>query len=173
MASNDHGAGTGRECAHCPWREDFPIEWEADHYISRRELARFLVAGSGLLAAAGAGLAVLGAREGGRITAEQRIARVEEVPPGGSLLFRYPTDQDPCILVRRRDDELRAYSQVCTHLACAVIHRPGSSTLYCPCHHGLFDLEDGRPAAGPPTRPLPRVLLEVRGDEIYAVGLEG
>jgi len=36
----------------------------------------------------------------------------------------------------------------------------------------LFNLE-GQPVAGPPTRPLPRVQLEQRGDRIYAVGMEG
>jgi Rieske Fe-S protein len=44
--------------------------------------------------------------------------------------------------------------------------------MYCPCHEGTFDLATGRPVAGPPRRPLPRVRLEVRGDEIFASGLE-
>jgi Rieske Fe-S protein len=33
-------------------------------------------------------------------------------------------------------------------------------------------VEEGRPYAGPPTRPLPRVKLQQRGDEIYAIGME-
>ena len=39
--------------AACPlrqWREDFPIEWENDHYVTRRELTKFLTLGSALLA---------------------------------------------------------------------------------------------------------------------------
>ncbi len=43
-------------CAGCKptpkWRQDFPIEWEADHYVSRREMVKFLTLG---LAAAGSG----------------------------------------------------------------------------------------------------------------------
>jgi Rieske Fe-S protein len=44
--------------------------------------------------------------------------------------------------------------------------------MRCPCHEGYFDLESGRPLAGPPRRPLPRVLVEVRGQDIYATGVE-
>ena len=32
------------------WREDFPVRWDEDHYMTRRELAKFLTLGSGLLA---------------------------------------------------------------------------------------------------------------------------
>ncbi len=43
-------------CAGCKpmpkWRQDFPIEWEGDHYVSRREMVKFLTLGSLLLAMA-------------------------------------------------------------------------------------------------------------------------
>jgi Rieske Fe-S protein len=97
---------------------------------------------------------------------------VDQIPVGGSLLFAYPTDGDPCILVRPAVDRLVAYSQVCTHLSCAVIHEPGSDRLYCPCHHGVFSVAEGEPVAGPPTRRLPRIRLEERGGAIWATGLE-
>ena len=44
--------------------------------------------------------------------------------------------------------------------------------LRCPCHEGYFDLRSGRNIAGPPPRPLPRIRLAVRGDDIFAVGVE-
>ena len=59
---------------------------------------------------------------------------------------------------------LVAFSQQCTHLSCAVIPQPEHNRLFCPCHEGAFDLQSGRPIAGPPNRPLTRVLLDVRGD---------
>ena len=34
------------------WRQDFPIGWDNDHYVTRRELAKFLTLGSALLALA-------------------------------------------------------------------------------------------------------------------------
>jgi Rieske Fe-S protein len=100
------------------------------------------------------------------------IKGVETLARGGSLLFRYPTDADPCILMRLPNGRLAAYSQICTHLSCAVVHRPGSRELDCPCHEGHFDCADGRPTSGPPTRRLPRVLLEETSDGVFAVGIE-
>jgi Rieske Fe-S protein len=102
----------------------------------------------------------------------QRIAAADDIPPGGSLLFRYPTADDPCILVRDLSGRLDAYSQVCTHLSCAVVHRPDERALACPCHKGSFSSADGQPLAGPPTRRLPRIVIEQRGGEIVATGIE-
>ena len=41
-----------------------------------------------------------------------------------------------------------------------------------PLGEGLFELRTGRPIAGPPPRPLPRILLEVRGGDVFATGVE-
>jgi Rieske Fe-S protein len=76
------------------------------------------------------------------------------------------------VLIRLADKELVAYSQKCTHLSCAVIPRPERGDIHCPCHEGYFDLRTGRPTAGPPPRPLPRITLDVRGRDIYATGIE-
>lgn len=154
------------------WREDFPVRWDEDHYLTRRELAKFLTLGSALLAAANAVAALVGRRLGPARGPGVRVARASALAPGQSVLFRYPTDDDPCILVRCQDGTLRAYSQVCTHLACAVVHQPNDDRLFCPCHRGAFACADGRPTMGPPARPLPRILIEERGDEIYAVGVD-
>jgi arsenite oxidase small subunit len=160
--------------AACPfrWREDFPINWENDHYVTRRELTKFLTLGSALLAGANVAIAIAGMGAAPDILKPKRIDGAETLPAGGSLLFRYPTEEDPCILVRDRDGELRAYSQVCTHLACAVVHRPEENVLFCPCHHGYFNVEEGRPVAGPPERPLPRITLEEREGAIFATAVE-
>jgi len=69
-------------------------------------------------------------------------------------------------------DEYVAYSQKCTHLSCAVIPQPEEGVLHCPCHEGYFDLRSGRPIAGPPNRPLPRIHLDVRDGAIFATGVE-
>ena len=168
--------GAGEPTSPPRWREDFPIRWENDQYILRREMAKYLTLGSGLLAGAGGVLAVVARLFLSRAASappRARIARSFELPPGGSLLFRYPTDADPCIAVRSMAGELVAYSQVCTHLSCAIVHTAGSQRLRCPCHEGYFAVKDGRPVAGPPIRRLPRILLEERGGELYAVGREG
>ena len=103
---------------------------------------------------------------------EKRIALEADVPVGGVVEFAYPGDNDPCLLIRLDGGRLVAYGQECSHLSCAVIPEPERGRLHCPCHHGYFEVNEGRPIAGPPRRPLPRVKLEVRDGIIYATGVE-
>jgi arsenite oxidase small subunit len=154
------------------WREDFPIRAELDEYITRREFVKFLTLGSALLVGANAVIAAVGKwiRKPARITAGVHIGKASSLRTGDSVLFRYPADDDPCILVRTQNGVLRAYSQVCTHLSCAVVHRPEADSFFCPCHHGHFSANEGHPTGGPPTRRLPRIWIEQRGDDLYAVG---
>ncbi|HTK29654.1 MAG TPA: Rieske 2Fe-2S domain-containing protein [Vicinamibacterales bacterium] len=154
------------------WVDDFPIRWDQDNYMTRRELAKFLTLGSGLLAGVNVILAAVGVSRQPPPAPAARIAGVDDVAPGGSLLFRYPTAEDPCILLRDASGAFAAFSQVCTHLSCAVVHHAGADALECPCHKGSFSSRDGRPLGGPPTRRLPRVLVERRGGDLVATGIE-
>ncbi|MCE9591728.1 MAG: Rieske 2Fe-2S domain-containing protein [Planctomycetes bacterium] len=101
-----------------------------------------------------------------------KIVSLAVLPVGGTVAFEYPERHDDCILVRTGENSLLAYSQKCTHLACAVVPRPEKGDIHCPCHEGYFDLATGRPIAGPPRRPLPRVTLRIRGGDVYATGVE-
>ena len=165
-----------KQCHGCKkparWREDFPVQWEKDEYVTRREMVKFLSLGSLLIAGANLIAAAVPRFQSRGEFPRVRIASSHQIAADGSLLFRYPTDEDPCLLVRNRKGELVGYSQVCTHLSCAIVHRPEENTLFCPCHHGYFSVEEGRPTAGPPTRSLPRIKLEQTGDDIFAVGIE-
>jgi Rieske Fe-S protein len=100
------------------------------------------------------------------------VARVDDVPPGGVKAFRYPSDDDPCLLFRKADGSFVAYSQKCTHLSCAVFPSTDGRRLECPCHEGYFSMDDGRVLQGPPPRPLPRIRLEERAGELHAVGVD-
>lgn len=155
------------------WRQDFPIDWPQDHYVERRDFVKFLTLTSFAFVVGQlwiAGKSWLRQRE--LPPGAKPIAPIDSVPVGGSLVFDYPAEHDSCVLVRLSNDEFVAFSQKCTHLSCAVIPRPDQGVFHCPCHEGIFDLRTGRALAGPPPRPLPRILLEVRGGEIYATGVE-
>jgi Rieske Fe-S protein len=89
---------------------------------------------------------------------------------GGVKLFQYADDQ--CILVRIGETSYAAYSQKCTHLSCAVYYEREKNRIECPCHEGYFSVEDGSVLQGPPTRPLPKVMLEQRGSDLVAVGMK-
>ncbi len=155
------------------WRQDFPIDWPQDHYVARRDFTKYL----GLTSLAFVigqlwiGVKSVLDRARGR-PAERPIARLDELPVGGAVVFHYPREGDVCLLLRPDEQTLLAYSQKCTHLSCAVVPEPEHGRLACPCHKGYFELATGRPAAGPPRRPLPRITLATRGGVVYATGVE-
>ena len=155
------------------WRQDFPIDWPQDLYVERRDFMKFLVLTS---AAFTLGQVWIGVqnwyRKHSGQPGVQRIASIDDLAVGGALTFTYPDEHEPCLLVRLTEREFVAFGQKCTHLSCAVVPRPDEGVFYCPCHEGRFDLKTGAAIAGPPKRPLPRVLLELRGRDIFAVGLE-
>src|SRR5437773_2573759 len=91
------------------WREDFPVRWDEDNYMTRRELAKFLTLGSGLLASVNVLIAYIGSTHQIPPGPVSRIAGVDDVPSGGSLLFHYPTREDPCILVRDTSGRFDAF----------------------------------------------------------------
>jgi Rieske Fe-S protein len=102
----------------------------------------------------------------------REIARAVDVPLGGTRVFEYPGPGDTCVLVRMATDRFVAYDRRCTHLSCPVIPEIEKGRFHCPCHEGSFDVESGGPLAGPPRRPLPRVMLDVRFGRVYATGIE-
>jgi nitrite reductase/ring-hydroxylating ferredoxin subunit len=164
----------GRPEAEQPaWRQDFPIDWPQDNYVARRDYAKFLVLTSLAFAVGQLWIGVKSLLRRGRGRPPvARVARLDDVPVGGTVAFSYPGRNDPCLLVRPDEGTVVAYGQKCTHLSCAVVPRPERGELHCPCHVGSFDLATGRPVAGPPRRPLPRVTLEVRRGVVYATGVE-
>jgi nitrite reductase/ring-hydroxylating ferredoxin subunit len=164
----------GRPASEQPsWRQDFPIDWPEDHYVERRDFVKFLTLTS-LAFVAGqlwiAGKSILRRRE---IPPDaKRIASIADVTVGGSLVFNYPGPHDSCVLVRLAENDFVAFSQKCTHLSCAVIPKPDEGVFRCPCHEGLFDIRTGRQLAGPPPRPLPRIVLEIHDGDLYATRVE-
>src|SRR5262245_15098166 len=155
------------------WRQDFPIDWPQDDYISRRDFTKFMVLVSLAFTVGQFWILVQNffRRRRGELPI-QEIARLDQLPPGSSLLFHYPDEYNPCLLVSLADQSLVAYDQLCTHLSCPVIPQPEQGRLHCPCHEGVFDLATGQPLSGPPQRSLPRVTLEIRGDRVYATGIK-
>jgi len=155
------------------WRRDFAIDWPEDHFVARRDFAKFLVLTSGAFTFGQGWIAAKSlVRKNEPAPARKRIAALSELAPGSALVFGFPGEHDPCLLIRTADGELFAYDQRCTHLSCAVVPRVAEGVLHCPCHEGYFDLRTGRNIAGPPPRPLPRVELEVEDGEVFAVAVQ-
>jgi arsenite oxidase small subunit len=137
--------------------------------MPRRRFGKIFTVG-GLIALAGALVIYFRARVSGKFP-PRIVAREQEIPVGGSKIFAYPTDVEPCILLRPSQGEYVAYSRLCTHASCPVFYNAAANRLDCPCHGGAFSVADGSVLQGPPPRPLPRILLEKQGPDILAVGI--
>lgn len=91
-------------------------------------------------------------------------AKVGELAPNSAKLFRFGNSS--AILVNTADGQMRAFSAICTHLTCSVLYESDTSTLFCPCHNGRFDLA-GNVISGPPPRPLDAYEIEILGEDIF------
>ncbi|WP_052390911.1 Rieske 2Fe-2S domain-containing protein [Streptomyces sp. NRRL B-24484] len=145
----------------------------ADSLTTRRDYLRIVATVSGGLAV-GSTVVAAGVlpRHGDGTATPLRIA--DRMGRGQAVSFSYPGEDDRAIAARLSDGTLVGWSTICTHLACGVVRRPDhgrDGDLYCPCHEGEFDIRTGEVTAGPPPRPLPRVLLveDARG-AVWAVG---
>lgn len=163
----------GRAMAEQPrWRQDFPIDAAQDDYVSRRELAKFVVLTSAAFVVGQWWIVVKSLWRTAPLQPAVRVAAIDELPVGGAKTFTYPAGSTPRLLVRTGEHAFVAYDQQCTHLLCPVVPDVPSGRLHCPCHNGWFDLQTGQVLAGPPQRALPRVHVEVRADGVYATGVD-
>ncbi|HKT21997.1 MAG TPA: Rieske 2Fe-2S domain-containing protein [Nitrososphaerales archaeon] len=168
---------------------------------SRREFLKTAAAVSGILAVAGIAsvmkAVVVPSIPGATQTGFPRVkvSRVDELSAGKVVIFYYPLDNEPNVLVKLGqpaaggvgpDGDIVAFSQICQHLGCiwGFVPKGGSPAVkpsyvapdpvgYCPCHASVYDLAQGaKVIGGPSPRPQPQVQLEVDGSgDIYAVGM--
>lgn len=154
------------------WREDFPVDEVKEHFIERREFTKFLLLISGSFVV---GQLYIGLQNFFRKSAAQlpikKIAAIDSIQINNFITFTYPDKGDTCLLIRLSETKFVAYSNKCTHLMCPVIPKMEEKQLYCPCHAGYFDMNNGSPLAGPPPRALARVKLKFHNGDIYAEGM--
>lgn len=135
--------------------------------ITRRSLADYLL-GIGLAALAGTVLypilRYLIPPPVTEIAAGSVVAaKVGELKPNSAKIFLL--GGKPAILVHTPQGTYKAFSAVCTHLACTVQYRPDLGHIWSACHDGHFDLS-GQVLSGPPPRPLPAYGVAVKGEDI-------
>lgn len=174
----------GRDDTAPCWRKHFPIDTSQEKTSSRREFIGGVSVAGGAIACSQAALnhfspaphqsaqkastAEPNPENWPRLKLDRNRSTLE---PGEAMLFHYPDEKSPCLLIKLTDGDLVAFAQKCTHLACPVVPEPTKNTFHCPCHHGEFDLRTGQPIAGPPQSSLPKVQLEFADDgEITATG---
>src|SRR6187455_611730 len=96
------------------WKDDFPISWVDDHFVTRREFTKSLVLVSCAAFCANGALVAMGALEkarGAEKIEPRKIGSVHDVPVGGSRVFEFPGPGEPCLLVRLEADRFVAFAQ--------------------------------------------------------------
>lgn len=158
--------------------------------ISRRKF--FL--GSGAAIAGSIMLPALPGMDGKALAAELMrypkilVAKLTSLAPGKPVKFNYPdtSRNSNSMLVKLGEAagggigpqrDVVAFNTLCTHMGGNMdrTYQDQHSALGpCPFHQTSFDLtRHGMVIAGHATESLPQVLLELEGDDIYAVGLIG
>jgi thiosulfate dehydrogenase [quinone] large subunit len=91
----------------------------------------------------------------------QVLTTLSKLPVGRAVGFQDPV-VGPAVLLRLANDQVFAYSRVCTHEGCLVGYDPSAQLLVCPCHGAEFDpSSQATPVAGPTSQPLQRINVSV------------
>jgi arsenite oxidase small subunit len=154
---------------------------ERGSLITRRQA---LVASG--VAAAGAGAAGIVAAtsdDGEGEFPRLSVARVEDLTPNEAVTFEYPLKGQSSVLVDLGDEvpggvgdnnSIVAYSSLCQHMGCDVQFVSEGGYMLCPCHQSKYDpAREGNVIQGVAQAPLPRIELEIDGDDVVAVGVDG
>jgi Rieske Fe-S protein len=125
-------------------------------------------------------------------SAMQKIANINDIPPGSTHVFFYPGEEDKhrSFLIHLTEEEITmaeaegkadyitdgfvAYNTICSHLQCPT-ELPHHNDVVCPCHGAAFSKFDGSVVTGPPPKALPIVTIEVdqSSGDIHATGMIG
>lgn len=152
------------------------IRKDGERQLDRRAFMKTMVGAAGVFAVSTMPWGAMAAKEllslNDKSHPKKKIVDLQSLPVGDAVEFHYPGEHDSALLIRIADNEFKAYQNACTHLKCPVFWSKEDQELVCPCHHGFFDVNSGKPTAGPPRRPLPEVAVELSGDAIFATGVK-
>ena len=102
-----------------------------------------------------------------------------------AVSFTFPDASSPCALLKMGspvpggvgpNQDIVAYSTMCTHMGCPVAYDGAQRVFRCPCHFSIFDAEKaGQMVCGQATENLPRIVLKYnnKDDTVSAVSIVG
>jgi nitrite reductase/ring-hydroxylating ferredoxin subunit len=83
-----------------------------------------------------------------------RVGSLVEIPEGEVRAFDLPAGR---VAVAHVEARLFAFADECTHAGCSLSEGDfddRGSTVTCPCHGSVFDVETGEPVEGPAQDPV-------------------
>jgi arsenite oxidase small subunit len=111
------------------------------------------------------------------------VASLREIGRGSAISFAYPDANSPAVLIRLDgsalggvgpEQDIVAFSTLCTHKGCPVGYKRERKLIICPCHWSTFDpAKAGALVIGQASQPLPQIELRIDRGVVQAVGVSG
>lgn len=156
--------------------------------VSRREFLKFTGGVAAGAAAAPTSAAAAPATDVGSTLLPYKAKMVGKASALGAnqvVSFTFPDASSPCALIKMGtpvlggvgpNQDIVAYSTMCTHMGCPVAYDSAQRVFRCPCHFSIFDAEKaGQMVCGQATENLPRIVLNYndKDDSVTAVSVVG
>ncbi|MBI3435653.1 MAG: arsenate reductase (azurin) small subunit [Proteobacteria bacterium] len=163
-------------------------ETACDHAACLTRRDALLAGGGGIIAGMVAPIGAASAQRASEGVAypRKRVVRIGELHDGVPLAFTYPLQAQPNFIVKLGapaqggvgpDHDIVAFSSLCTHMGGNLRGRYRHDLKAvgpCPFHFSTFDLTRGGVAVhASATQSLPQVVLEIAGDDVFAVRVAG
>ena len=103
-------------------------------------------------------------RMGGSGKTSATVAFSDLTPGKPSKLIEI--NDEPIIVVREKNDAIRAFTATCTHLGCTVSYHPEPPGFYCKCHQGRYDDNGVNIPGTRPKSPLTELTVIDKGTEL-------
>lgn len=100
------------------------------------------------------------------MTGEQLLGPAAEIMVGSGK--KYEIDALTILVTRPAEDTFRAFNATCTHAGC-IVTGVRDNQIACGCHGARFDPDSGEVQSGPAKSPLGKIMVEVRGSDLYAI----
>jgi len=155
--------------------------------IDRRQFVNVVLAFLGTLMGAVVGLPAIGYLISPATKVQKKegwiaVGKLENYPVGTPTLFSFnrttvngwekTVNSYGAYVVRFSPDQLKVFSNLCTHLSCRVRWKEDLKEYVCPCHDGHFDSE-GIVTAGPPPKPLREYETKIEDGTLFIHFVEG
>ena len=90
------------------------------------------------------------------------MANISDIPEGKGKIINIDGTK---AAVFNDKGNIKAFSNLCTHVGCEIDWNDSEATWDCPCHGSRFE-KDGTVKQGPARRPLDSIAVKIEGDEM-------
>ena len=157
------------------------------HNIDRRGFVKIVVTFLGTVMGAVVGLPAIGYLISPALKAHKAetwipVGPLESYPIGNPTMYNFTrttvngwektVNSYGVHILRVDENQVKALSNLCTHLSCRVSWKEEGQDYVCPCHDGHFGA-DGKVVSGPPPEPLHEYETKLEDGTLFIHYVEG